>query len=284
MIVVGTKPGSDGKGYVKLRLDDGSEVEAWTPELDKVLALGDKPVPDGWTLKDNKQGTGKVFLPPRQGGGAPAAYRNTREGFDREAASRAAWQQVEEERKDRRTALMQAVIALGPNYDWANFRGGFVPVAEFFYEWLRSSPGVEPKEPAADSVVRPTPGGISSPTGLTASGAGPSPAGGTTSGGEGPQARAGSRSGPPPDTQSAGPSRPTGTADAPGEARPSPGAPLFPRDPAACNHKMSNGHWVKWREIPLQTAIGETSQYVCPKCGTPKIVAMEGTNADLGAA
>jgi hypothetical protein len=238
--VLSTKPGSDGKGFVKLRLDDGSELEAWTPELDKVLALGEKPIPSDWVLKDNKQGTGKVFLPPRQQG--QTAYRNTKEAFDREAESRARWQVEEENRKDKRTALMTAAEHFGNLWPTA---------AEEMYAWLRSSPAVGPHSGVATK-------------GESAIGPATSPAGDTSlaSGETGPN-----QPGP-------------GEADAdtkPGEGQPKPSSG-FPIDAALCDHHLRSGNWVRWAKI----APDFTDR--CPKCGTPKLVAMEGTNADLGPA
>ena len=60
-----------------------------------------------------------------------------------------------------------------------------------------------------------------------------------------------------------------------GEATPNT-SPAFPVDPTTCSHKTASGNWVRW--------IGEAGHEVCPKCGTPKLVAIEGTTADLGPA
>jgi hypothetical protein len=46
----------------------------------------------------------------------------------------------------------------------------------------------------------------------------------------------------------------------------------FPVDPKNCSHRFPSGAWLKW-----------TSTDQCPKCGTPKVTAMESTTADLGA-
>jgi hypothetical protein len=64
----------------------------------------------------------------------------------------------------------------------------------------------------------------------------------------------------------------------PGEGRPSHPSSGFPIDPAVCTHKFPSGGWVRWVKI----APDFTDR--CPKCGTSKLVAMEGTNADLGPA
>jgi len=110
----------------------------------------DAPLPDGWEVRMSK--AGKLYLaapkPPTSGGyrsgGAPAAWRNTEAGA-----------KYEQERMDRRTALMQAV-AIGS--------GITTDLAEKFYRWLResvSAPGGEqPLKPVVrDSALdRPVPG------------------------------------------------------------------------------------------------------------------------------
>jgi hypothetical protein len=63
----------------------------------------------------------------------------------------------------------------------------------------------------------------------------------------------------------------------PGEARPkpSPGSTKYPlaNDPAKCSHKFPSGRWLTW-----------DADERCPTCGTARLVAMEGTTADLGPA
>jgi hypothetical protein len=68
-------------------------------------------------------------------------------------------------------------------------------------------------------------------------------------------------------------------ATRPGEGQPKP-SPGFPIDQAECDHKTSAGHWVKWRWLGVEPY----KQLVCPKCGMLKLLAMEGTTADLGPA
>jgi hypothetical protein len=268
MNVLSTKPGSDGKGFVKLRLDDGSELEAWTPELDKVLALGEKPIPTDWVLKDNKQGTGKVFLPPRQQG--QTAYRNTKEAFEKESASRLAWQQVEEERKDRRTAWMTAAERREDDLD-------IIHLADLGYEWLRSSPAV--RGPAAERDVA-TKGEGERPSGMAAT---------DGSGARAPSAGVGAGTSnletePAGDTSSASLGG-VGADTKPGEGAPSQPSSGFPIDAVECDHHLRSGNWVKWVKTVADKGDGITvTNEVCPKCGTPKLVAMEGTNADLGPA
>jgi hypothetical protein len=41
---------------------------------------------------------------------------------------------------------------------------------------------------------------------------------------------------------------------------------------------------VKWVWVNLGTTLSTKNTEVCPKCGTPKLIAMEGTTADLGPA
>ena len=56
----------------------------------------------------------------------------------------------------------------------------------------------------------------------------------------------------------------------------------FPVDPVNCDHKTAAGRWVKW--VWTESPQDGVNHEVCPKCGTPKLVAMEGTTADLGPA
>ena len=97
-----------------LVLDDGSKP-IWTPDRDLARTLLGKPIPADWLIKPNKQGTGNIALPPKKGGGG-GGYRQSKEAFESEAKSRAAWQQIEEEKKDRRTALMQAREGFGERW------------------------------------------------------------------------------------------------------------------------------------------------------------------------
>jgi len=103
-------------------LEDGTRV--WTPEKDKADPLVGKPIPSDWTMKEGQYGP--QAFPPRPkggGGGAPAAYRNTKEGHF-----------YEQERMDRRTAAMQATVD-----------GEFHPgVADLIYDWLRRTSGSPP--------------------------------------------------------------------------------------------------------------------------------------------
>ena len=75
-------------------------------------------------------------------------------------------------------------------------------------------------------------------------------------------------------TKPAASSSEVAAAPEPGEstAKTSPGSTIYPLDPAKCSHKFPSGRWLKWDEEDR-----------CPRCGTPKISAVEGTTADLSA-
>jgi len=109
----------------RITLVDGAgqrEVPCYDPRGRELVE--DAPLPDGWEVKASK--AGKLYLaPPRVGGstssrgGISAAWRNTEAGA-----------KYEQERMDRRTALMQAV---------ALDSGIVTELAEKFYRWLRQS-------------------------------------------------------------------------------------------------------------------------------------------------
>jgi hypothetical protein len=225
---------------------------AWSPdfEIASKLEVG-KPLPEGWTIKPGQ--FGPMAMPPKKERGMAVAYRNTKEAFEAEAASRLAWQQVEEERKDRRTALMTAVeyaraYEPGP-MEWPGF-------ADEFYRWLRSSPAVS--EPAAERDV------ASKGEGQASAGAmpnaqrheQPSPAGDTSSvsGGFGEKSGLGEDD----------------TDTKPGEAKatpPSSPSPGFPISPAECDHKAPSGRWLKTTVVDGQAR--------CPRCGESAVIYRE---------
>lgn len=264
----------------------GETIEAWTPEFEKAEALNGQLIPDDWTLKDNKQGTGKVLLPPREGrGGGGGGYRQSKEAFEAEQASRLAWQQVEEERKDRRTALMTAAELLRPaqekNETGEVTHGLFVAVSDWMYEWLRSSPAAGPPLEPDDRAKAPNRSGGAATKGEvtppgSASGRLKSEADATSPAGDISSALGGVEKSPIPGDTSAD--------TKPGEgATPSP-SPGFPISATECTHKFPSGRWVKWMTVEFGEGAGLTRHEICPKCGTLKLVAMEGTNADLGPA
>lgn len=90
-------------------------------------ALVPGPLPDGWTVKESDRGP--VVEAPRQarqGGGRDfaAAFRNTKEGHF-----------YEQERMDRRTALMQAVETLKDVADTTT--SDITKTASVYYDFLR---------------------------------------------------------------------------------------------------------------------------------------------------
>ncbi len=138
-----------GEKNALLILDDGTQV--WTPDIDKAkeLKLGE-PIPPTWTMKDGQYGP--QAFPPREGkgfGGGATAFRNSKEG-----------QFYEQERMDRRTALMQMVAAAGL---LGKVSEDDLKMAEWFYAWLRKSAGSAPSSAPPNtgsdrSPFRPEPG------------------------------------------------------------------------------------------------------------------------------
>ncbi len=134
-----------------ITLDDGTD--AWCPDYEKAKALViGQPLPDGWRQDQGEYGP-RIFPPSDRKGGGQAAWRNTKEGAEFEAENWRRKQAIEQERTDRRTALMQAVAADG---EWLDN-------ATEMYAWLRKSAGSAPSMLAADtgsdrSPFRPEPG------------------------------------------------------------------------------------------------------------------------------
>ena len=125
-----------GEKNALIILDDNSQV--WTPDIEKAKALKiGEPIPADWTRKDGQYGP-QAFPPgdKKAFGGGQAAYRNSKEG-----------QFYEQERMDRRTALMQAV-ALG---------GEWLDTAAEMYAWLRKSAGSAHPSGSAADTGSPTP-------------------------------------------------------------------------------------------------------------------------------
>jgi hypothetical protein len=120
------RDGEDVTSYrVSLVNETGQrEVPCYSP-LGKDLKE-DAPLPEGWEVKTSKAGKPYLAAPRQSSGGggslrsgASTAWRNTEAGA-----------KYEQERMDRRTALMQAV-AIGS--------GITTELAEKFYQWLRES-------------------------------------------------------------------------------------------------------------------------------------------------
>ena len=246
-----------GEKAALLHFKDNTIKPVWTPDFELAQTLVGKPIPADWVRKDGEYGP-QAFPPKKGGSGGAPAWRNTKEGFLAEQEGRQRWQQIEEERKDRRTALMTAVEWLG-NADMFGTTAGnpITDMANHFYQWLRSSP-------AAGPAVTPTEG--------------------VATKGVGPVVVAGSPAG---DTSLA---EGEAAGKEPGEGSSSLPSSGFPIDPSKCDHKRSGGGWVRWKTISVNVTSYDdaTPQFitneVCPKCGTPKLVAMEGTTADLGPA
>jgi hypothetical protein len=113
-----------------------------------------KPLPEGWSVETSKSGKPYIKVPkPRGGGGyggGQAAFRNTKEG-----------QAIEQERMDRRTALMQAVTA----FDSDGTDPAVLLIANNFYAWLRetSGGGAERAEASVKAPASTTGGGAAPP-------------------------------------------------------------------------------------------------------------------------
>jgi hypothetical protein len=124
------RDGEDVTSYrVTLVSDVGQrEVPCYDPRGKDLIE--DAPVPDGWEVKTSK--AGKLYLAAPKaaisGGfrssGAPAAWRNTEPGA-----------KYEQERMDRRTALMQAAEMQRVQPD----RADWWELSNQFYAWLRQS-------------------------------------------------------------------------------------------------------------------------------------------------
>jgi hypothetical protein len=94
----------------------------------------DSPLPEGWEVKTSKAGKPYLAAPRNAPGGGrrdslAAAWRNTEAGA-----------KYEQERMDRRTALMQAVTLHG---ELGNGWNGVETTASMMFAWLRESVGAE---------------------------------------------------------------------------------------------------------------------------------------------
>jgi hypothetical protein len=86
----------------------------------------DAPLPEGWEVKTSK--AGKPYLAAPKASAGPTAWRNTETGA-----------RYEQERMDRRTALMQAVTMGTIGGSQGALTASVLDLAEKFYEWLRKS-------------------------------------------------------------------------------------------------------------------------------------------------
>ena len=148
--VTAIQPKGD-RGAAILLMDDGSKV--WTPDIEKAKSLLNQPIPPTWRMTDGDYGP--QAFPPREarGGGGMSAWRNTKEGFLAEQQGRLAWQREDEDRKDRRTALMQAVALAGQlGLDTAGllYLEDVVATSNAFYAWLRKTSGSPTRAASAE--------------------------------------------------------------------------------------------------------------------------------------
>jgi hypothetical protein len=138
MKVIAFKPNPRKPEQGFVRFED--ETEAWTPEIAKAAELVGKELPDGWTLRDGPKG--KQLLPPKAKGEGPrAAWANTEEG-----------EKYVQERMDRRTALMQAVVQWGGTASSYSSEAT-IDLAEHMYAWLRKSVSEGPRLTRAISAA-----------------------------------------------------------------------------------------------------------------------------------
>lgn len=146
--------------------DDGREVPGY--DLPPGVEVG-KPLPEGWEVATAKSGKLYIKVPKKGGGGfggGQAAFRNTKEG-----------QAIEQERMDRRTALMQAIAAIpstaNPEEAWQYVEvEGMVAVPRWealalqMYGFLRQTAGGSsstPFPPAGEGSSASSPSPSSSP-------------------------------------------------------------------------------------------------------------------------
>ncbi|HEU4864625.1 MAG TPA: hypothetical protein VFT76_00130 [Actinomycetota bacterium] len=255
--VVGVKPRNKGSMVKLEREEDGAKIEVWCSAEKLVVESWNGTPPPEFELR-KKRDSEELILVEKQGRGGGGGYRQSKEAFEREAASRAAWQRFEEERKDRRTALMTV-------YERA--RGLEVKIsdllqeAEEAYDWLRETSGEVWRPPV-------TSGGGQGERRVESPGTAGSP------GRELPPDRSGEGTAAEPERATASPSpeHPSATEVGP----PPRGRATYPVDPANCDHRKTSGDWVRWVE--------DDGVERCPKCGTDRLSAVEGTAADLGPA
>lgn len=267
MKVASVKPRNKGS-MVKLEREDGATIEIWCSADQATVEGWNGAVPAEYELRQKRDSTEQILVEKRSQG-APA-YRNTKEAFELEAASRRAWQLIEEDRRDRRTALMQAiaaVVASGRGFDLPTWGEYGVPIADAMYRWLKD-PGVS----------------------VSGKGSAPASSGGETGEASPPEHHV-PGSGEVPSLSAPGPGHPGSEGEmAAGEdlrdkgessrdepvVGPAPSEHVYPVDPTVCDHKRSNGKPAKFTD-PEGVAR-------CQKCGTNWVSVVESTVADLGSA
>src|SRR5512147_2151616 len=111
------------------------EVKDWKKDDGTVTKVSNvtfevgKPLPQGWEVATSAKGKPYIKVPKAGGkGGIAPAFRNSKEG-----------QLYEQERMDRRTALMQAVaLAISMEPSGSEEIDHY---ADHFYLWLRATAG-----------------------------------------------------------------------------------------------------------------------------------------------
>jgi hypothetical protein len=126
-----------------IRFDDGQEVRGY--DLPKEPRVGE-PLPDGWEIATSKAGKPYIKVPKPgggRGGGAPAAFRNTRDGFLLEQAS-----------IHRSVALQRAVEYYPDRVAETEANLTVLQIADDFYAWLSKTPVAPQQAPSTPQPVR----------------------------------------------------------------------------------------------------------------------------------
>ncbi|HWP38365.1 MAG TPA: hypothetical protein VNL18_12510 [Gemmatimonadales bacterium] len=153
-----TTPEGERKTRYWVYLEGEGEVPCYDPRAAEFQPGAE--LPEGWEIRTSQNG--KRYLgPPKKGRDGKSwtpAWSNTQEG-----------QAYEQERMDRRTALMQAVA-----YSSGGSLEELLSIADVFYSWLRQNQNsaaaplvASPSMPAADAAA---PGADSAALTSTASG------------------------------------------------------------------------------------------------------------------
>jgi hypothetical protein len=197
-----------------------------------------EPLPDGTTEEPPKfDGALPSLRLPRKGGGGGGGWSNTKEAAEFRERSIRAHQLYEQERMDRRTALMQAVALVGED----RARAEVIRYAEEFYAYLRESAGTveaprnAPGSTESDFQGRSGTGSREGATGAPVT----APA----------EPEGGGSSAAPPGSHVAGK------------------AGGYALDPESCNHKFASGKWLATKQA--------SGQPVCPRCGEKAVIYRE---------
>lgn len=185
-------------------IDGANEVPCYDEKAKELKLNGD--LPSGWEVKTSQKGKPYLAVPrERKGGAMPAAFRNTKEG-----------QFYEQERMDRRTALMQAVSGF-PETD----RFQVLDLADAFYAWLRATAGagVLPLSPPAPAPTSPAPVRAGSKAGGNPKPVAPAPAAGDAPVGTGGNADGEAAPSGPCTHETTSPLKPDGSALPAGKVR-----------------------------------------------------------------